>query len=301
VHPTLRVVRSHRGEEDLDRALSGTRILPGPAASTGRAQRNGPGYHRRRTPGVALSMTCPAGHPAILASIPNEEIAMNAPARAPSHSAPVVGVLAAVGFLGAYLAVGPVSGAFADRPLPLPGSPASEAAAFYAANPTAVGITAALQIVSVACFAVFVAGLAPALRAVGAAWLPPVGYLSAAAMVVSSALSGTLAVLAPSAGDTTVTVLRMGSFYAGGVTNVVLLGVFVFGSALVLGRERLFGRPTRWFGFVAGTLAMLSVLSLAIYYANLFLPVGRVLSMVWTVVAAVVVLRRVTADARTTR
>jgi hypothetical protein len=215
-----------------------------------------------------------------------------------SSSGVGAGILAPIGFLGAYLAVGPVSGAFVDRPLPLPGSPASEVAAFYAANPTAVGITAGLQIVSVACFAVFVAGLAPALRAMHAAWLPRVGYLSTAAMVVSSALSGTLAVLAPSAGDTTVTVLRQASFYAGGVANVVMLGVFVFGSALVLGRERLFGQPTRWFGFVSGGFAMLSVLSLAIYYANAFLPVGRVLSMVWTVVAGVVIYRRITAEDR---
>jgi hypothetical protein len=223
---------------------------------------------------------------------------MHAPTRAPSRTAPVVGVLAAIGFLAAYLAVGPAYDAFADRALPLPGSPASEAAAFYAANPAAVAITAGLQVVSVACFALFVAGLAPSLRAAGAAWLPPVGYLSTAAMVVSSALSGTLAVLVSSVGETTVTVLRQASFYAGGVANVVLLGVFVFGSALVLGRERLFGKPTRWFGFVGGTLAMLSVLSLAIYYANLFLPVGRVLSMVWAVVAAIVVYRRVKAATR---
>jgi hypothetical protein len=223
---------------------------------------------------------------------------MNTSTRALSRSTPGVGVLAAIGFLCAYLAVGPVSGAFADGELPLPGSPASDVAAFYAANPTAVAITAGLQIVSVACFAVFVDGLAPALRAAGAAWLPPVGYLSTGAMVVSSALSGTLAVLAPSASDATVTVLRQASFYAGGVANVVLLGLFVFGSALVLGRERLLGTPSRWFGFVAGTLAMLSVLSLAIYYANLFLPVGRVLSMAWTIVAAIVVLRRVKAESR---
>jgi hypothetical protein len=225
---------------------------------------------------------------------------MNAPTFPRSRNALGVGtgVLAPVGFLGAYLAVGPVSGAFADRELPLPGSPASEVAAFYTANPVAVGITAALQVVSVACFAVFVAGLAPALRAVGAAWLPLVGYLSTAAMVVSSALSGTLAVLAPSASDTTVMVLRQASFYAGGVANVVLLGLFVFGSALVLGREHLFGKPTRWYGFMSGTLAMLSVSSLAFYYANAFLPVGRVLSMVWTVVAGVVVYRRVRAESR---
>jgi hypothetical protein len=229
-----------------------------------------------------------------------KERAVNASTLARSHDGVGLGtsVFAPIGFLAAYLAVGPVSGAFADRPLPMPGSSAAETAAFYAANPVAVGLTAGLQIVSVACFAVFVAGLAPAVRAVGAAWLPPVGYLSAAAMVVSSALSGTLAVLAASASDGTVAVLRQSSFYAGGVANVVPLGVFVVGSALVLGRERLFGQPTRWFGLVTGTLAMLSVFSLAFYYATVFLPVGRVLSMVWAVVAGIVVYRRVQAETR---
>ncbi len=223
---------------------------------------------------------------------------MNSPTRTLSHSAPGVGVLAAIGFLVAYLAVSPVAGAFVDRPLPMPGAPAAEVADFYVANPTAVAITAVLQIVSVASFALFIAGLAPALRAAGAAWLPLVGYASTAAMVVSSAFSGTLAAIASSADEGTVSVLRAGSFYAGGVGNVVLLGVFVFGAALVLSRERLLGPPTRWFGFVAGTLAVLSVLSLAIFYATLLLPVGRILSMVWTIVAAIVVLRRVQAESR---
>ena len=202
------------------------------------------------------------------------------------------GVLAPVGFLGAYLAASPVSSAVADRPLPMPNSPAAEVAAYYAANPLAVGLTASLQVVSVACFAVFVGFLAPALRAVGAAWLPRVGYLSVAAMVVSSALSATLAMVVTSASDAVVQALRQANFYAGGVVNVVTLGVFVVGAALLLGRERLFGAPTRWFGFVAGGIAVLSVLSLAIYYASVALPVGRVLSMVWTIVAGVVIIRR---------
>lgn len=225
---------------------------------------------------------------------------MSTPGLAHHRTTPGVGsgVLAPVGFLGAYLAVSPVSGAFADRPLPLPGSPASEVAAFYAANPTAVGVTAALQTLSVVCLAVFVAALAPALRAAGAARLPTVGYLSTAAMVVSSALSLILAAVAASASDATVTVLRQAGFYAGGVVNVVTLGVFVLGSALLLGRERLFGAPTRWFGVVAGGIAVLSVLSLVFYYANAALPLGRVLSMVWAVVAGVVIYRRVLAESR---
>lgn len=207
-------------------------------------------------------------------------------------------VLAPAGFLAAYLAVGPVSGMFVDRPLPLPGSPPAEVAAFFAANPVGVGVTAGLQLLSVACFAVFVGALAPSLRVAGAAWLPRVGYLSVAAMVVSSALSVTLAAVATSVGDSTVELLRQSSFYAGGVVNVVTLGAFVLGSAVVLGRERLFGKPTRWFGSVAGAIAVLSVLSLAIYYASIALPVGRVLSMAWTVVAGVVIYRRAMAEGR---
>jgi hypothetical protein len=219
---------------------------------------------------------------------------MTLPASSRNRSASelAAGVLAPVGFLGAYLAATPVSSAVADRPLPMPNSPAAEVAAYYAANPLAVGLTASLQVVSVACFAVFVGFLAPALRAVGAAWLPRVGYLSVAAMVVSSALSATLAMVVTSAGDAVVMALRQANFYAGGVVNVVTLGVFVVGAALLLGRERLFGAPTRWFGFVAGGIAVLSVLSLAIYYASIALPVGRVLSMVWTIVAGVVIIRR---------
>jgi hypothetical protein len=219
---------------------------------------------------------------------------MTLPASSRNRSASelAAGVLAPVGFLGAYLAATPVSSAVADRPLPMPNSPAAEVAAYYAANPLAVGLTASLQVVSVACFAVFVGFLAPALRAVGAAWLPRVGYLSVAAMVVSSALSATLAMVVTSAGDAAVLALRQANFYAGGVVNVVTLGVFVVGAALLLGRERLFGAPTRWFGFVAGGIAVLSVLSLAIYYASIALPVGRVLSMVWTIVAGVVIIRR---------
>ncbi|TQM36536.1 hypothetical protein [Pseudonocardia cypriaca] len=219
-------------------------------------------------------------------------MALPASSRNRSASELAAGVLAPVGFLGAYLAATPVSSAVADRPLPMPNSPAAEVAAYYAANPLAVGLTASLQVVSVACFAVFVAFLAPALRAVGAAWLPRVGYLSVAAMVVSSALSATLAMVVTSASDAVVLALRQANFYAGGVVNVVTLGVFVVGAALLLGRERLFGAPTRWFGFVAGGIAVLSVLSLAMYYASIALPVGRVLSMVWTIVAGVAIIRR---------
>jgi hypothetical protein len=72
----------------------------------------------------------------------------------------------------------------------------------------------------------------------------------------------------------------------------VLLGVFVLGASVALARRRLLGPVVRWVGYFAGSLAVLSVLSLVFFYAGPLLPVGRVLSMIWTVVAAVQLVRR---------
>jgi hypothetical protein len=206
-------------------------------------------------------------------------------------------IIGAAVFLVAYLAVSFAGSALSDRSLPLPDAPAADVAAYYSANPAAAVVVALLQAVSVLGFAVFtravvrtsVSSPSAARRLTGAS------VVSVLAMLVSCALTVVLAIVAASASLDTVQVLRLGSFYAGGVANVVTLGIFVFAAAKALaGRV---GAPTRWFGYVAGTLAMLSVLSLVFYYASVFLPVGRVLCMVWTVVAAVVVTRSRTVGA----
>jgi hypothetical protein len=213
---------------------------------------------------------------------------------APAATTAAVGRAAVVGaavFLLAYLAVEPVAGALADGSLPFEGSDA-EIAAYYVDNPAASLVGAALQVVSVVGFAVFARSVLPALGAAGTR-LRIVAAASVAAMLVSSAAVAVIVGVAPSASVDTVGVLRAVSFYAGGVVNVATLGLFAFAASLVLGRRGLFGRPTRTLGYVAGTLAMLSVLSIALYYASAFLPAGRVLSMVWTVVAAIVLFRRI--------
>jgi hypothetical protein len=201
------------------------------------------------------------------------------PARAAFGGRAIIG--AAV-FLVAYLAVSFAGSALSDRSLPLPGASAADVAAYYSANPAAAVAAAVLQAVSVFGFAVFA-------RAAGR--LTGTAVVSVLAMLVSCALTVALTIVAASASPATVQVLRWGSFYAGGVANVVTLGLFVFAAAKAFGRAELVGSPTRWFGYVAGASAMLSVLSLVFYYASAFLPVGRVLCMVWTVVAAVVVAR----------
>lgn len=201
-------------------------------------------------------------------------------------------VAAPLGFLIAYLVVSPVSDALADRPLPLPGTGPSEVAAYFAANPAAVAASALLQVASVACLAVFIAALAPVLRGAGpeGARVPLLGYVAVAAIVVSSLLAGAAAVVASRSAGVTY-VLREASFYAGGVAHVVTLGAFVLGAALILGRRELIGAASRWSGYVAGALAMLSIVSLGVYYASVLLPVGRVLSMVATVAIGVALVR----------
>lgn len=201
-------------------------------------------------------------------------------------------VAAPLGFLIAYLVVSPVSDALADRPLPLPGTGPSDVAAYFAANPAAVAASALLQVASVACLAVFIAALAPVLRGAGpeGARVPLLGYVAVAAIVVSSLLAGAAAVVASRSAGVTY-VLREASFYAGGVAHVVTLGAFVLGAALILGRRELIGAASRWSGYVAGALAMLSIVSLGVYYASVLLPVGRVLSMVATVAIGVALVR----------
>lgn len=202
-------------------------------------------------------------------------------------------VAAPLGFLIAYLVVSPVSDALADRPLPLPGTGPSDVAAYFAANPAAVAASALLQVASVACLAVFIAALAPVLRGAGpkGARVPLLGYVAVAAIVVSSLLAGAAAVVASPASAGVTYVLREASFYAGGVAHVVTLGAFVLGAALILGRRELIGAASRWSGYVAGALAMLSIVSLGVYYASVLLPVGRVLSMVATVAIGVALVR----------
>ena len=211
---------------------------------------------------------------------------------------PRLGWTATVGgvvFLGAYLLVGPVSGALSSGEMPLPDAPVGELVAYYENNQLGVWAAAVLQAVSVVGFALFARTVLPVLRRTAtptaATVLTAVAVVSVVGMLTSSVLSGLLPTVAQSDTDTLST-LRMVSFWAGGVVNVAALGGFVFVASRHLRGQGLLGRTVWILGIVAGTLAMLSVLSLAVYYANAFLPLGRTLSMVWTVAAGVALVRR---------
>jgi hypothetical protein len=200
-----------------------------------------------------------------------------------SRSGPLRGGLV---FLLAYLLVGPAAGALADRDLPLPDAAAGEIAGYYAANPAAALVGAALQLASVAGLLLFTHSIGPGDRPAVAA------RVAVGAMVVSSILTGVVTVMAGDAPDQTVALLREIGFYAGGVVHVVTVGLFTLLAVPALHQRGDLSRGGRTFGYVAGALAVLSVLSVAIYYANALLPLGRVLCMVWTVTVGVSLWRR---------
>jgi len=210
-------------------------------------------------------------------------------ATAVSRSAHNRAIAGAAVFLVAYLAVSPVAGMFATGDIPLPTDPGEQIKAFLVANPLAAISGAILQAVSIIGFAVFARVVVPMTgnRALGV-----VAGVSVAAMLVSSVITLVSAVFAADLSADTLATLRLAGFYAGGVVNVTTLGFVAFATSRQLVRVGAVGRGTAILGYVVGTLSMLSVISLAVYYANLFLPLGRVGSMVWTVVAAIVLMRR---------
>lgn len=200
-------------------------------------------------------------------------------------NSPIPLVAAAV-FLVAYLLVGPLAGPLADRDLPLPDAAAADIAAFYAANPTAALVGATLQLISVIGLLVFAQMIAAGSRPTAFA------RIAVGAMVVSCLLTGVVTVVAGDVADQTVALLRQAGFYAGGVVHVVTLGIFSLLAASMLHRRGLVGKGVRTFGYVAGAIAVLAVLSVAIYYANALLPLGRLLCMVWAVTVGVSLWRR---------
>jgi hypothetical protein len=200
-------------------------------------------------------------------------------------------LIGAVLFLVLYLAVSPVAGAVSTDPLPLPGAPVEEVRAYLAANSASSLVTGILQGLSGLALALIVAGPLNR-RAAAASRLLVVrriaGWLAVAAIVTSAILSIVLGAVGSTAATDTLVAIRTASFLSGGVVHVVALGVFVLTFAL----DRGFGRPTRILAWIAGVLAVLSLLSTVIYYASLFLPLGRLACMVALVVAGVSVLRR---------
>ena len=188
-------------------------------------------------------------------------------------------------FTAGFVVNGVLGDALATRALPLPDAAPPDVLAYYAAETTATAVSGLCILLSALGLVVFV-------RAVGAIAAPDprrtvAGAVAIAAWVASGALALLLAVIGSTGPDDAVLVARSLSFYTGGVTHVVALGLYIATLTVLRPGSRTFGVGVRRFGAVAAACAVLSVASLVFYPASILLPVGRLLCMVWTITAGV--------------
>lgn len=207
---------------------------------------------------------------------------------APTRTRTTLPLIGAALFLLLYLAVSPVAGAVRSGELPLPGSAPDVVHAHLAANTTASLLTGALQGVSGLGLALAVVALSRTASIRLTTLGRVAGWVAVAAILTSAVLSVVLGFIARTVDTELVATVRDVSFHAGGVLHVVSLGVLVLSIAMTRG----WSRPVRIVGWIAGTLAVLSLLSIMVYYASLFLPLGRLACMLALVVTGISILRR---------
>jgi hypothetical protein len=188
-------------------------------------------------------------------------------------------------FTAGFVGNGVIGGMITDRQLPMPDAPSAEVLAYYAAEPVASAVSGSVILVSALGLAMFVRAIA--------AIAPPdprrtvAGAVAVASWAATGLLGLLLAVLGPIGPDGAVLLTRSLNFYVGGVTHVVALGAYVATLALLRPGSQMWGRGVRGFGWVAATCAILSIASIVLYPASILLPVGRLLCMIWTIVAGV--------------
>jgi hypothetical protein len=164
----------------------------------------------------------------------------------------------------------------------------------FAANTTATLVLGTCQILSAVALFLFVGHVGSAVRPAGSRAGRVIGVggvLAGAFLAVSALLACALAMIAGNADPGVVATVRDLNFLTGGVAHVVCLGVFVGMTCIASARTHMLPRGIRVLGFVAAVPAVLSVISLAWYPGTVLLPIGRVLSLLWSVAAAVGLLR----------
>lgn len=202
--------------------------------------------------------------------------------------------IAGILFLVFFTAGDVFGGLLAKGSVPLPGSPAADVVRHYATNPLSTSLVSAVQVLAALSLLVFVPAMAARVRqvagdgAVLSRTVPVFGILAGASMLVSALLGLSLTVFAGSWDLGAVDTVRTLNFVTGGVSHVVALGLFV--GAVALGSAKALPRGVRWYGYVAAVPAILSVVSVFVYLASAFLPVGRELTMIWCAVAGITLL-----------
>ncbi len=220
---------------------------------------------------------------------PDQSVASGGPDRTDRLAWPLLG--AAVAFVAFYLATDFVAPNLASSALPRPDDPVGQVRDWYAENQVAAVMIGVSQFLSVSFLGVF-ALLLPWMARTETQHLTlksarTWGVAAMGLMMASSALGSLLASVAADAHLGTVDAMRTANFVAGGTAHVAVLGIFVWMASRAPG----FGTPVRRLAAAAVGVALLSVTSLVLTFGAVFILLGRLLCMIWTVSAAVSIVR----------
>jgi hypothetical protein len=205
--------------------------------------------------------------------------------------------LSGVLFVAFFISGLVLGGVLAFMPLPMPDAPVAEAARYFKNNRTTVLAGSSLQALSAVSLFVFAACVAAFVRrAAGKSGALPRlvlggGVLAAAFLLLSAFLSVALVPVAAGGSLGLVGTLRELNFLAGGPDHIPLLGLFVGVASIAALRAKALPRWTYWIGISAATLSLLSLTSLLWFPATLLLPLGRLLTFVWSVAVSLVLVR----------
>ena len=202
--------------------------------------------------------------------------------------------LGGVLFAAFFIAGDFLRGALANGPLPMPGAPAEEVARYITESSTSTLAVATVQALSALSLFVFVAPVATLVRRTASERRALIGLTSgggvlAAAFLLVCALLGFASV--PVAGGgylVLIETLRQANFLTGGTLHVASLGLFVGATSIAARRTKALPRWICWLGMVQATLAVLSLASFFVYYANAFILFGRMLGFVWCISVGIV-------------
>ncbi len=206
-----------------------------------------------------------------------------------SVARPAAGTLvaSALGFVAFYLANDLVTPIFASSALPLPNASGSVVKEWFATNQAAAILSALLQVLSVACLAVFAVRLRALEPTNALQRIVRFAFAATGMMVVSSGYGLALAALAPTGSVGPVEFLRSANFIAGGTAHVVALGLF----AMLASRAAGVTKPLRVLAYVVFGAAVLSLSSLVVFQGAAFILLARLLGMVWVISVAASVAR----------
>jgi hypothetical protein len=178
-------------------------------------------------------------------------------------------------------------------PLPMPNAPITDLVLYYQSSPAAGLAVGIVQVLSAIALFVFVGSVASLVRQLPSddgrlLAVTRVGGILSAAFLLVCGLLGLLLVAVSGGGNLLLLgTLRTLNFLSGGTLHIASLGLFVGAASLAAHNARALPRRITWWGIVQSVIAILSLASLVVFPAALFILLGRMLGFVWCIAVGI--------------